>query len=90
MPLDANSASSMRGLTHIVTKALSAQQMGQSVETGTDRMWLETPFGERVELRLEGLLERVRRLLEDNRIWVLALAHAYERQSRRFVAPPRG
>jgi ATP-dependent Zn protease len=65
--------------SHSVTKALQAQQLGQSVETGTDRMWLETPFGERVEARLQELLARVTDLLAENRMQVLALAHALER-----------
>jgi hypothetical protein len=64
--------------SHSVTKALQAQQAGQSVETGTDRMWLETPFGNRVEARLQDLLGRVGELLTENRILVLALAHALE------------
>jgi cell division protease FtsH len=63
--------------SHLVTKT-AAGGIGQAVETGTDRMWLETPFGERVETRLQELLERVAELLERDRIWVLALAHALE------------
>jgi hypothetical protein len=64
--------------SHRVTKAEQARQTGQSVETGTDRMWLETKFGQRVEARLEELLDRVTLLLAENRILVLALAHAME------------
>jgi len=64
--------------SHLVTKARLAQQAGQSVETGTDRMWLETAIGERVETRLQRLLDQVTALLDENRILVLALAHAME------------
>ncbi|HEX5587821.1 MAG TPA: hypothetical protein VFZ17_10980, partial [Acidimicrobiia bacterium] len=63
--------------SHLVTKT-TAGGLGQAVETGTDRMWLETPFGERVEARLQELLAQVDALLERDRIWVLALAHALE------------
>ena len=65
--------------SHAVTKAVAARRLSQSVETGTDRMWLETPFGERVEARLQALMLRTTALLEANRIWVLGLAHAMER-----------
>jgi hypothetical protein len=64
--------------SHLVTKAVVAGAQGQTVETGTDRMWLETPFGERVEGRLDELLQRVAKLLERDRSMVLALAHALE------------
>ena len=79
MQMEAFSGQGSTIASHSVTKALMAQQLGQSVETGTDRMWLETPFGERVEARLQDLLDRVSRLLEENWIWVLALAHALEK-----------
>ncbi len=64
--------------SHFVTKAGDARQLGQSVETGTDRQWLETPFGNRVEARLQELLERVRVILDRDRVMVLAVAHAME------------
>jgi hypothetical protein len=51
---------------------------GERVETGTDRMWLDSEFGRRVEFRLEELFARVAELLQRDRIWVLALAHALE------------
>jgi len=63
--------------SHLVTKTTAAS-VGQSIETGTDRMWLETPFGQRVEARLDELLAKVHDLLERDRVWVLALAHALE------------
>ncbi len=63
--------------SHRVTK-MGLQ--GDRLETGTDRMWLDTEFGRRVESRLEGLFDRVTELLRENRIWVLALAHALEAQ----------
>ena len=61
--------------SHRVTK-MGIQ--GERLETGTDRMWLDSEFGRRVEGRLEELLARVSELLERDRIWVLALAHALE------------
>jgi ATP-dependent Zn protease len=79
MQMEAFSGMGSTLASHSVTKAVMAQQLGQSVETGTDRMWLETPFGERVEARLQQLLDRVSTLVTENRIWVLALAHALER-----------
>jgi len=66
--------------SHRVTKAMDAQQAGQTVETGTDRQWLETAFGERVEARLRELMQQVATLLEENRMLILALAHAMEAQ----------
>jgi cell division protease FtsH len=64
--------------SHGVTKAASGRASGQSVETGTDRQWLETDFGKQVESRLRVLYERTERLLERNRAQVLAVAHALE------------
>ena len=61
--------------SHRVTK-MGIQ--GERVETGTDRMWLDSEFGRRVEFRLEELFARVSELLEKDRIWVLSLAHALE------------
>jgi ATP-dependent Zn protease len=63
--------------SHRVTKMGS---QGDRIETGTDRMWLDTEFGRRVETRLEEMFARVTELLRENRIWVLALAHALEKQ----------
>ena len=78
MQMEAFSGMGSTVASHLVTKAVVAGAAGQTVETGTDRMWLETPFGERVELRLEELLQRVTRLLQRDRAMVLALAHALE------------
>jgi hypothetical protein len=64
--------------SHMVTKVSTNRVQGDSVETGTDRMWLDSSFGARVEERLEELLAQVTALLERDRIWVLALAHALE------------
>ena len=61
--------------SHRVTK-MGIQ--GERMETGTDRMWLDSEFGRRVEFRLEELFARVSELLERDRIWVLSLAHALE------------
>ncbi|MFI5046328.1 MAG: AAA family ATPase [Acidimicrobiia bacterium] len=61
--------------SHRVTKL---EGTAQPTETGTDRMWLDTEFGRRVEARLEELLQRSQQMLERDRIWVLALAHALE------------
>jgi hypothetical protein len=45
---------------------------------GTDRQFLETTLGQQVDAHLRSLLERVRKLLEENRHHVLAIAHALE------------
>ena len=63
--------------SHIVTRSPGGA-VGQAIETGTDRMWLETPFGARVEARLQELLAQVAELLERDRSLVLALTHALE------------
>ena len=78
MQMEAFSGMGRTVASHLVTKAVVAGAQGQSVETGTDRMWLETPFGERVESRLDELLARVTKMLEVDRAMVLALAHALE------------
>jgi hypothetical protein len=64
--------------SHGVTKAASGRATGQSVETGTDRQWLETEFGQRVEEKLQELYRRAETLLQRNRAQVLAVAHALE------------
>ena len=48
------------------------------VEDGTDRQFLETDLGRRVDARLAELLQKVSELLERDRQHVLALAHALE------------
>jgi hypothetical protein len=45
---------------------------------GVDRQFLETKMGEQVERKLQELLAKVSALLEDNRWFVLAIAHALE------------
>jgi len=64
--------------SHLVTKVGGNAAAGGSMETGEDRMWLDSAFGKRVEDRLQELQTRVSALLDENRIWVLALAHALE------------
>ncbi|HEX7166444.1 MAG TPA: AAA family ATPase [Acidimicrobiales bacterium] len=49
-----------------------------SMEDGTDRQVLDTPFGEEVEALLARLYGDTCRLLEANRFEVLAVAHALE------------
>nr|MBA3302485.1 AAA family ATPase [Acidimicrobiia bacterium] len=60
--------------SHSVTLARGAQPM----ETGEDRNLLETEIGRRVEAHLAQLYERTERLLAENRVHVLAIAHALE------------
>jgi ATP-dependent Zn protease len=45
---------------------------------GTDRLFLETDLGKDVEAKLQELLARVRALLDENRWFVFAVAHALE------------
>ena len=63
--------------SHAVTKA---QRGGVSSrpEDGTDRNLLETTFGHQVEARLQELFAETQEMLEDNRRFVLAIAHALE------------
>ena len=63
--------------SHAVTKA---QRGGVSSrpEDGTDRNLFETSFGRQVEERLEVLMAETLEMLEDNRRFVLAIAHALE------------
>ncbi len=48
------------------------------VEDGVDRQFLETAFGRDIDSKLKDLLARVHDLLEENRVHVLAVAHALE------------
>jgi ATP-dependent Zn protease len=48
------------------------------VEDGTDRQFLETAFGRDIDAKLKELLARAHDLLDENRIQVLAVAHALE------------
>ena len=50
----------------------------QPVETGEDRNLLETELGQRVEAQLQELYDRTEQLLAENRLEVLAIAHALE------------
>jgi ATP-dependent Zn protease len=63
--------------SHAVTKA---QRGGVSSrpEDGTDRNLMETSFGHQIEARLQDLLAETQEMLEDNRRFVLAIAHALE------------
>ena len=63
--------------SHAVTKA---QRGGVSSrpEDGTDRNLLETSFGLQIEARLQELLDETTELLQENRRFVLAIAHALE------------
>jgi ATP-dependent Zn protease len=66
--------------SHAVTKAdmEGGGGIGYAVVDGTDRMLMETDLGRRVEQRLAGLYERTMRLVESNRVEILAVAHALE------------
>jgi ATP-dependent Zn protease len=64
--------------SHSVTIAQIGRPLGGMVEDGSDRAFLETELGRRVERRLALLRDRVRALLEENRRHVLAVAHALE------------
>ena len=63
--------------SHSVTKA---QRGGVSSrpEDGTDRNLLETSFGLQIEARLQELMAETEQMLQDNRRFVLAIAHALE------------
>jgi ATP-dependent Zn protease len=50
----------------------------QSIETGSDRALFDSEFGKAVDAKLQELYERTWDLLEDNRVEVLAVAHALE------------
>ncbi|MGH9117997.1 MAG: AAA family ATPase [Acidimicrobiales bacterium] len=63
--------------SHSVTMA-QITRASSSVEDGSDRSYLETELGRRVEARLEALLARVTALLDEDRAHVLAIAHALE------------
>lgn len=64
--------------SHGVSKLAMSGQRGGAGEDGTDRNFLETDLGRRVEAKLEEMLEVTTRLLEDNRREILAVAHALE------------
>ncbi len=64
--------------SHAATLALIGRRQSTSVETGADRAFLETEFGRQVDRKLHELLSKVHALLEEDRIHVLAVAHALE------------
>jgi cell division protease FtsH len=64
--------------SHRITKFGITTRSSMSAEDGTDRNLFETELGKRVESRLQGLYEKTRALLEDNRRQILAVAHALE------------
>jgi ATP-dependent Zn protease len=63
--------------SHGVTKAQRAG-VDSRTEDGTDRNLFETSFGRQVEARLQDLLAETTELMEENRQFVLAIAHALE------------
>jgi ATP-dependent Zn protease len=63
--------------SHGVTKAQRGG-VDSRPEDGTDRNLFETSFGRQVEERLQELLVETTELMEDNRQFVLAIAHALE------------
>jgi cell division protease FtsH len=63
--------------SHAVTVA-SIGGRGITAEDGTDRQFLETEMGRRVEANLRRLFDKVTTLLDDDRAHVLAVAHALE------------
>jgi cell division protease FtsH len=62
--------------SHLVS--IGGMRNAQQISDGTDRAWHETAFGREVEGRLGELYQRAWRLLEENRLEVLAVAHALE------------
>ncbi len=64
--------------SHGVSKlAITGGSMG-SAEDGTDRNFLESDLGKRVEAKLQQMLEVATQLLTENRNEILAVAHALE------------
>lgn len=64
--------------SHGVSKLAIVGGGGGSAEDGTDRNFLESDLGKRVEAKLQAMLEVTARLLTENRNEVLAVAHALE------------
>ena len=64
--------------SHAASKAGLGRPVQGSVEDGTDRNLLETELGRRVERRLGELLDAATQLVLENRVEVLAVAHALE------------
>ena len=84
----------LQSATSIVLDSMALRGMGPTVasrrvtvtgmmgstgtEDGTDRTIFDTAFGERVEQKLQELLEQVHHLLAETRRFVFAVAHALE------------
>jgi ATP-dependent Zn protease len=64
--------------SHGVSKLAIVGGGAGSAEDGTDRNFLESDLGKRIEAKLQEMLEVTTRLLEENRNEVLAVAHALE------------
>jgi cell division protease FtsH len=64
--------------SHGVSKLAIVGGGAGSVEDGTDRNFLESDLGKRVEAKLQSMLEVTTQLLMENRTEVLAVAHALE------------
>ena len=64
--------------SHGISKLAIVGGSGGTAEDGTDRNFLESDLGRRVEAKLQELLEVTAQLLEENRTEVLAVAHALE------------
>src|SRR5437588_3726506 len=64
--------------SHGASLGFLGRRPGVIVEDGTDRQFLETEFGQRVEAKMRELVGRVTTVLEQDRRHVLSLAHALE------------
>jgi ATP-dependent Zn protease len=64
--------------SHSVTLAQIGRPLTAITEDGTDRQFLETELGRRVESNLRRLFDAITEVLEENRGHVLAVAHALE------------
>jgi cell division protease FtsH len=64
----------------IASHAITTGQLrgAQPIETGADRNMWDGEFGKQVEARLRELYDRTMAILQDNRMDVLAVAHALE------------
>ena len=64
--------------SHGVSKLAIVGGSAGTAEDGTDRNFLETDLGKRVEEKLQAMLEVTTELLRENRTQILAVAHALE------------
>ena len=64
--------------SHGVSKLAIVGGSAGTAEDGTDRNFLETELGKRVEEKLQAMLEVTTELLRENRTQILAVAHALE------------